>query len=64
MNSKQSSQNKPRYTLTLTDNKLGKYMAIGAEELKQFRDKGITGKSHIYALLERFEEEVARKNSK
>jgi hypothetical protein len=39
-------------------------MAIGAEELKQFRDKGITGKSHIYALLERFEEEVARKNSK
>lgn len=54
---------KPRYTITLTDNELGKEMTIGADSLLKFRQKSITGKSQVYTMLEIFEEELGKASS-
>lgn len=51
----------PRFTIKITDNKLGKFIHVGVEEFEELRRKTISGKSLFYDTLDRFEEEVLGK---
>jgi hypothetical protein len=55
---------KPKFTLTIEDTKLGKYMTIGVDSLDELRKKGISGKSHIYEFVERFKNEISSNTTK
>lgn len=52
---------KPRYTLTITDNELGKEMTIASDEYTDFKRKTLTSSSAVYEMLDKFEKEVSNK---
>lgn len=53
----------PKYTIRITNTGLGKYIEIGADDFSEFKKKTISGKSAIYALLDRAEEEIGKASS-
>lgn len=53
----------PRYTVTITDNKLGKLKTIGSENYDDFKKKSYNGNPYIYEALDSFREETSGKAS-
>lgn len=50
---------KPRFTLTITDNQLDKFMTIGGENFQDFKIKNsVRGKSAAYDLIDNFKREI------